>query len=140
MVLVNRGNSKFFRTVVSWTKSCLFYHFIPWLNSTEHFFAPPAFRGSGGAYPLHCCRNGNGLQATLPPLQSGVGGKCMFSIIVLQKYVKKALEWRQETRQKSICAELTRQRSFKPRSESDTLYPRSAFLTRFLPGMEVLSC
>ncbi|HBB14282.1 MAG TPA: hypothetical protein DCZ76_08405 [Treponema sp.] len=28
----------------------------------------------------------------------------MFSIIVLQKYVKKALEWRQETRQKSICA------------------------------------
>ena len=26
------------------------------------------------------------------------------------------------------------------RSESDTLYPRSAFLTRFLPGMEVLSC
>ena len=75
-----------------------------------------------------------------PPLQSGVGGKCMFSIIVLQKYVKKALEWRQETRQKSICAVRTRQRSFKPRSESDTLYPRSAFLTRFLPGMEVLSC
>jgi len=24
------------------------------------------------------------------------------------------------------------------RSETDTLYPRSAFLTRFLPGMEVL--
>ena len=26
------------------------------------------------------------------------------------------------------------------RRESDTLYPRSAFLTRFLPRMEVLSC
>ena len=26
------------------------------------------------------------------------------------------------------------------RSESDTMYPRSAFLMRLLPGMEVLSC
>jgi len=31
-------------------------------------------------------------------------GKCIFSILVMQKYVKKALEWRRETRQKSICA------------------------------------
>ena len=34
-----------------------------------------------------------------------VKGKCIFSIIVMQKYVKKALEWRRETWQKSICAE-----------------------------------
>ncbi len=76
----------------------------------------------------------------LPLYTYGVEDKCIFSIIVIQKYVKKALEWRRETWQKSICAVRTRQRSFKPRSESDTLYPRSAFLTRLLPGMEVLSC
>ena len=56
------------------------------------------------------------------------------------KICKKALECRREKWQKSICAVRTRQRSFKPRRESDTLYPRSAFLTRFLPRMEVLSC
>ena len=54
------------------------------------------------------------------------------------KQCAEALEWRLKTRQKSICAVRTRQRSFKPRSESDTLYPRSAFLTRFQPGMEVV--
>ena len=69
-----------------------------------------------------------------------VEDKCVFLIIVMQKYVKKALEWRRETQQKSICAVRTRQRSFKTRSESNTLYPRSAFLMRLLPGMEVLSC
>ena len=85
-------------------------------------------------------QSGLGFISSTPPVLISVVGKYRFSIIVIQKNVKKALEWRRETWQKSICAERTRQRSFKPRSESDTLYPRSAFLTRFLPGMEVLSC
>jgi len=53
-----------------------------------------------------------------------VEDKCVFLIIVMQKYVKKALEWRQEMQQKSICAVRTQQCNFKPRSESDTLYLR----------------
>ncbi|MBQ5433463.1 MAG: hypothetical protein IIU30_08445, partial [Treponema sp.] len=40
----------------------------------------------------------------LPLYTYGVEDKCIFSIIVIQKYVKKALEWRRETWQKSICA------------------------------------
>ena len=71
-----------------------------------------------------------------------VEDKCVFLIIVMQKYVKKALEWRRETQQKSICAVRTRQRSFKPRRELDTYYRARGwkhpfgFSVRFPAGME----
>ena len=45
------------------------------------------------------------MQCNRESVSGAAESKCRFSIIVIQKYVKKALEWRQKTRQKSICAE-----------------------------------
>ena len=109
----------------------------------ENRLTPPLLPGSAlrqaqGPHPTATrstpFQSGLGFISSTPPVLISVVGKYRFSIIVIQKNVKKALEWRRETWQKSICAERTRQRSFKPRSESDTLYPRSAFFDAFSAG------